>query len=230
MKNRDKQLLRCVVVAFAVTIFLPGGSLAAQQQVNSTTYVEPSAALGPGPARLEFFGKLGLIGNLNLEASMGSRSEAVDIDMNPTLVGGIGFEYVIADYFSLGARLRLGSASLDSDSLEEATGNRDGDNVFLVEPVLVPRGRFPLANGQLAIYGMLPVGLTVFVPDNDDADSEVGWNIGFAGGAEYFLAKNFGLFAEVGWQGRFYSTEILGIDSSWTFSELTLGAGGKVAF
>ncbi len=221
-----------IVVLVAVGLFVLPASSRAQY---APTYVEPSGnptyvapgygVAGPGPARLEFFGKFGFAGNLNLSVSDGTRTEDVgDLDLDPTLGGGLGFTYLIVKYFGIGGRFQVGRITADDPDAD--------DGILAFDFALVPRGRFPFSRDRVAVYLALPLGATLFVSEADSADEdESGFNVGVMPGFEFFVSNRFGFFAEVGFQYRTFSqTGGLGAELDFAFTELSLAVGGKLAF
>lgn len=192
-----------------------------QRPATQPVYVESATEpQGPGNVRIPFFVKLGFAGSLSASADDRDLGSA---DLNPTVGGGAGVTFVIARFFGIGPRLSINRLQADGADV--------GDNgILAVDLAIAPQVRFPFSNGRLAVYGVVPFGVTVFQSEADDSESEVGFNLGLMGGFEFFLGRRFGLFAEIGFQGRFFSESAGPVDVFYTISDASLAVGGKLAF
>jgi hypothetical protein len=109
-------------------------------------------------------------------------------ELGKTIGGQTGVDVIVARYLSLGGEVRIGGFDI---------GNYD-DRSRLIDLDFKPRLRFPLRNTPLELYGTIPVGLTIpRLADIDGAgDENIGWNVGFGGGLNWFVTHNFGLNVE----------------------------------
>jgi hypothetical protein len=177
----------------------------------------------PAPAARRAPPRGGSIGNLRIHAGMhfGFAGEldvdadqplniitSRDPDLKPTVGLHGGVDYVLMDYFALGGELRLSWWKPDDNI---AVGE-DPDRSLFVDIDIKPRGFYAFSRFPLEVYGTLPLGLSI-ASLNDDIpmDGGVGFNLGFGGGATYFLTSRFGL-----------NMELLGV-WHWFDGELELG-------
>jgi hypothetical protein len=83
------------------------------------------------------------------------------------------------------------------------------------------------------IYGFATPGYTFLFPPSDSQGNSMnasGFMIGFGGGASFRVAPKFALSAELGYQFRFPSTSVQGIDVSFQDNYLTFTVGAAAGF
>jgi len=122
-------------------------------------------------------------------------------DLGKTIGGQGGVDVIVARYLSLGGELRVGGFDV---------GNYD-DRSRLIDLDFKPRLRFPLRRTPLELYGTIPIGLTIpRLADIDGVgDENIGWNVGFGGGLNWFITHNFGLNVE-----PIYMLHFFGVDGT----------------
>lgn len=112
-------------------------------------------------------------------------------DLETTVGGQVGLDWVTARYLSLGFEGRIGAVKWKA-----------ADRSKLIDLDFKPRLRFPLDNAPVELYLTLPVGLTIpRLGDigEQDGDGDLGWNIGGGAGVNVFFTESFGLNAEPIW-------------------------------
>jgi hypothetical protein len=112
-------------------------------------------------------------------------------DLDTTLGGQVGMDWVAQRWISLGFEARLGAARWE----------RMKDRSKIIDLDFKPRFRF-FSTGPIELYATTPVGLTI--PrladfDNRPLDGNIGWNFGVGAGINVFLTDSFGLNAEPIW-------------------------------
>ncbi len=159
---------------------------------------------------------LGLAGEGSAEVEEGGQSQDIQGDLDPAVGVGAGADFGLHKHIALGGLFRYVSIGGDS-SAEVAVLDFDG----------LPRLRYPFEKGE--VYLGVPVGLSLFIPDFEGADTEVGWNISVILGALHTPSEDFGLFAEVGYWVHNYSdsNDVAGVrvDISTTFTHVGLSIG-----
>jgi hypothetical protein len=110
-------------------------------------------------------------------------------NLGKTIGGQAGVDVLVARYFSLGGEVRLGG--FDADGFD--------DRSRLIDLDFKPRLRLPLRHTPIELYLTTPIGLTI--PrladiDGRGTDENIGWNVGFGGGANFWITHNFGLNVE----------------------------------
>ncbi|MBN1655408.1 MAG: hypothetical protein JXA30_16700 [Deltaproteobacteria bacterium] len=165
---------------FLVTLFLVAQSTTTAAQEYGTN--------------LRLFGQfiLGVAGSVDGETEAGGFSQDFEGDLDPSIGFGAGADFGLHEYFALGGIFRY--FSISPEDAEDSSSAIDID--------ALPRLRYPFEQGE--VYFAIPVGLTIFIPDEGDA--EVGWNLNFVLGGLYKLTEQFGLFAEVGYFLHFASS------------------------
>jgi hypothetical protein len=110
-------------------------------------------------------------------------------DMGKTIGGQTGVDVLVARYFSLGGEVRVGGFDV---------GHFD-DRSRLIDLDFKPRLRLPLRHTPIELYLTTPIGLTI--PRLSDirgqgTDENIGWNVGFGGGANFWITHNFAINVE----------------------------------
>jgi hypothetical protein len=120
-------------------------------------------------------------------------------DLDTTLGGQLGMDWVTNRFVSLGFETRLGASKWE----------RMHDRSKLVDIDFKPRFR-PLAIGPFELYATLPVGMTIpRLADVGDTNlnGKVGWNIGAGVGANLFLTRRFAINVEPIWLYHHFKVE-----------------------
>ncbi|HEX6245088.1 MAG TPA: outer membrane beta-barrel protein [Polyangiales bacterium] len=118
----------------------------------------------------------------------------LEADLDPHVGIQAGAEYILMKYFALGGELRLTWWKPDDDELIGG----DVDRSMFFDLNIKPRGRYEFDRFPLEVYGTLPMGLSIAAMNDDTGlDTGAGFNLGFGGGATYFLTSMFGLNAEL---------------------------------
>ncbi|MBO6937376.1 MAG: hypothetical protein JJ863_20555 [Deltaproteobacteria bacterium] len=189
----------------------------------------PAAADTPGE-RLSVEGYFigGFAGQYRLRVD-GERYEDRDLDLDPTLGGGIRIATGHIFRFGLMAELR-GYGSSDSDY-------SDRDFAFDLSPFIGVRVPLVESNDSgLYLRGIVPFGYTRLAPDEQrfGDDSYHGFNTGVLGGLGVRFG-NVGLFADVGVRyHRVYAKTDLGpfgdLRSDLSWAQLSVNAGVAAHF
>lgn len=180
-------------------------SLSADTNASANTSA-PSAAPLPyrarprgevGPWRIMTGMHFGFAGELDTDVPAGVLlliPEAPDLE--PTIGLHAGVEYLLMEYFALGGELRLSWWKPVRNIVFAAQS--DPDRSLYVDINVKPRGRYAFSSIPLEVYGTLPLGLSV-ASINDDLPMEggPGFNLGFGGGATYFITPRIGVNAEL---------------------------------
>lgn len=112
-------------------------------------------------------------------------------DLETTVGGQVGLDWVTWRYLSLGFEGRVGAVKWKS-----------ADRSKLIDFDFKPRLRFPLTGTPVELYATAPVGITIprLAKVGDvDPDANVGWNIGAGAGINVFLTDAIALNAEPIW-------------------------------
>jgi len=182
--------------------------------------------LGPPISSPRVAGKLalGLLGTVDVEDEDPSTANIED-----DLLVSYGFEaelsFPVHTFVTIGVLGRMLWMNLE----EWDDNNIDRSMTLDLDAVL--RVRYPVTSGTIAIepYLGIPVGLSFsFLNDdvaqawpawaNVETSSNIGWNIGIIGGAIFWVARQVGILAEIGWSHHFLSNEF-----SWRISTIASG-------
>ncbi len=168
--------------------------------------------------RIEGFGRLAFAGEVDVEVG----STTFESDLEVGLGFGAGFEYVLHRHFSAGARIQALFTEVEADSSNHAAFDFN----------IMPRARFPLPDGPVAIFVALPLGLSVIDSELGDGadDTETGFNIAILFGTDFFVSESIGFLVEMGYQWHFFSRQAIGRELDVTAGNLLLQAGLKFAF
>jgi len=188
------------------------------------TTTSPAAAdPGDSTASLEGYFIGGFAGQYRLRVD-GDRMDERDLDLDPTLGGGVRLAVGHLFRFGLMAEFR-GYGSSDEDY-------SDRDFAFDLSPFI--GFRVPLAESDstaLFLRGIVPFGYTRLAPDEQrfGDDSYHGFNTGALGGLEIAFG-DFGIFTDVGVRyHRVYARTDLGplgdVRSSLSWAQLSVNAG-----
>jgi hypothetical protein len=156
----------------------------------ATAEVKTTDAPAEPVGKLRFYGgmRVGFGGHFNVDLnSGGSRNQA----LKATIGIQAGVDYVVMKYFAIGGEFRLGWWNTKQAS------DAGADRSLLVDFDVKPRGMYTFKSIPLELYGAIPIGLTIPSLDSRfNVDTNVGWNIGFGGGASWFFTKHMGVNLE----------------------------------
>lgn len=193
-------------------------SLAAFVFVLLSLAAAPTLAQAPsGPAdaiRANFYGTLRFAGETSSDSILGR----LDIDMDPGFGGGARLEIPLMDYIVVGGSFQI--ASLRADGADDRQSVLDFSGWI--------KGRYVLPNvGRgLELYLGLGIGLSI-APDVDITDdTEVGWNLQFLPGAQYFVTGSLGLLFEFGFTRHHFDAD----GADLTVLQGTMNVGISAAF
>jgi hypothetical protein len=153
----------------------------------------------------------GFAGDLEVDVDTGfGLTTGNDPDLDPTIGLQAGVDYILMKYFALGGELRLSWWKPERNIT--LTSQSDPDRSLYVDIDIKPRGRYVFSGIPLEVYGTLPLGLSIAsVNDDIPMDGGPGFNLGFGGGATYFLTPRIGV-----------NTELLGV---WHWFDGSLDVG-----
>ncbi|MFM2417773.1 MAG: hypothetical protein RL385_2496 [Pseudomonadota bacterium] len=155
---------------------------------------------------------LGFAGNAHADAAFGG-------DLDTTLGGQLGMDWVTHRFVSLGFETRIGASKWE----------RMHDRSKLVDLDFKPRFR-PLAIGPFELYVAVPVGMTIpRLADVGDTNlnGKVGWNIGVGVGANLFLTRRFALNVEPNW--LYHHFKVDGPANDIALTQFSLMINGVIA-
>ena len=158
----------------------------------------------------------------------GDRVSSGDIDLDPTLGGGVR------------ATMHMGVFALGLMTEFRGYGNskyEDRDFALDISPFLGVRVPVVVSgNTVFSVRGTIPIGFTMLNPDNTTfgEDSYFGFNTGALGGVEVTFG-HFGIFTDVGVRyHRVYAHNDLGgfgsVDASLSWAQLSVNAGIQLVF
>ena len=207
---RHMQAIVVSIVAFAVVgVVAPGP---AQAQAVADPASDPKLWVG---------GQLGLSPLGTLKAEVQGMSASVDT-ATAFEVGGV-VTYQVTPLLSIGIAPAYRFSIKGKDDTDSATQ--------LDLPLRVAVG------GDVAptirVYGFAAPGYTFLFPPSDSDGNSMnasGFMIGFGGGASFRVAPKFALSAELGYQFRFPSTSVQGVDVSFQDNYLTITVGASAGF
>ncbi len=143
-----------------------------------------------GPFRLEAYGRFTFAGSVGFDYDGVGPGVSPSVDLNPALGIGGGFEYVLHDFFSIGARGQLHYIDVsDSDA-----------GAVLFDMLAVPRGRYTFDGLGLTAYASIPIGLSIVGYDYGDDSTNAAFTLGFLGGADFLVTDSIAIFGEFGFQ------------------------------
>jgi len=158
----------------------------------------------------------------------GDRRPANDIDLDPTLGGGVRVS-LYSGIFAFGLMTEFRGYGNNDYS--------DRDFAFDISPFLGVRIPI-LANGHnvVRLRGTIPFGFTVLKPNAEawGEDAYLGFNTGVLGGVEASFG-NFGVFTDVGFRfHRVYANNDIAlvgeVDASLSWAQLSVNVGAQLAF
>ena len=207
---RHMQAFVVSVVAFAVVGVVAPGSAGAQ------AVADPASE-----AKLWVGGQLGLSPIGTLKADVAGMSLSADT--------ATAFEVGGVVSYQLTPLLSIGIAPAYRFNIK---GKDDTDSASQLDlPLRLAVG------GNVApairIYGFAAPGYTFLFPpadSNGDSMNASGFMIGFGGGASFRIGPKFALSGELGYQFRFPSTSVQGVDVSFQDNYLTFTIGASVGF
>jgi hypothetical protein len=116
---------------------------------------------------------------------------SIDADLDPTLGGGVRFEVPLLRFVAVGASVAYAGFLVDAE---------DAEREHVLDFDAFVKGRFVVSVGPRAaeLYALMPLGLSLWIPSDEDADNEVGWNLGVLFGAGLDITANARVFGEIG--------------------------------
>lgn len=158
--------------------------------------------------------------NVNLPIVGGVRGN-VDDDMETSFGLALLFEAPFHQYFTAGGWIAGRSWNHD------ARDDRNVDRYAMMDLDGFIKVRIPVAAGGMDLepYALLPLGLSVNFPGDDDDDrvnTGFGWNSGLLLGAVLFVSDNIGLNLEVGYTVHNVTHEV---DDTTADFDLSIGQG-----
>lgn len=180
--------------------------------VPASLYAQPASESG-----VSIGGTLAVSPVGTFKASSGSISNSVDLE-TAYGIGGL-VEYRISRNISVGF---APSVTLHVRGKDDTSSGSELDL-----PLRVAFGA-PVTP-KLRLYGFVSPGYTILYPPdsavNNDIGNPSGFMIGLGGGTASQLASGVFLTGEIGYQFRFPSTTVQGVDISLDVNYLTLSAG-----
>jgi hypothetical protein len=183
--------------------------------------------------RLNAGATLAVAGKVSTEIDGSGAADVPDFKLAPTYGFYAGVEVPVHTYFTIGGEFGLASW-IDKDSKKD-----DADRQLQLDFLARPKLRFEPID-KLEVYGVVPVGLTYYVPSDDmsgagvDVKGGPGVAVGVSAGATYFVTERVGLNAEMGYlyHRAKMSAEEGGhsTDAHLSFGQLQLRAGVSFAF
>lgn len=158
----------------------------------------------PSAFRIEALGRFTFAGGLGYASVYATGPARISLDLNPALGIGGGFELVLHDFFSIGARGQLHYLDV-SDS---------NDGAVLFDMIALPRGRYQFENLGLTAYASIPLGLSIVSYDYGDEGSEAAFTLGFLGGCDFAIGAAWFLFGEFGFQWHTHGVDTPGFGSA----------------
>jgi opacity protein-like surface antigen len=167
-------------------------------------------------------------------------------DLAPTYGVHAGIEVPLHDYFTLGAEFGL-SFWNPEDAVDPPAGVDKIDRQKQLDVLARPKLRLMPVEG-LELYGVVPVGLTYYIPSSDldeeedgykyEVDGGVGFAVGVSAGVTYFVTEHIGLTGEAGYLYRKFGTKETAsgggvsdsIEGKISFGQVQLRAGLAIAF
>ncbi|HEU4728468.1 MAG TPA: outer membrane beta-barrel protein [Kofleriaceae bacterium] len=178
------------------------------------------AASRVGGSRLWIGGHLGLSPIGSLEASAQGFSSSVDA-ASAFEIGGL-VDYRLTPIFSIGFAPTV---------VLHVKGTGDSDSGSELDlPLRVTAGSEVAP--RIRLYGFVTPGFSILYPPSNgqgDTPHPSGFMIGFGGGAGYHVAPRVMLTGELGYQFRFLSDTVAGVDATFHVNYLTLSVGAAFA-
>lgn len=166
------------------------------------------------------------------ELEIGSNEEEGDLE--PTLGVALFGTHQIWKYIHVG--MLVGMGWVQTDSMDDE--NIDRNFYMDLSPMIM--GTYPLLQGALELYAMLPIGLTFCIVSDEledslfgaNIDTGLGWNVGLLFGASYRIVPHLRLMLEMGWQGRGASHDVNpgSFDLDWSMHQLAMRVGAVWEF
>jgi len=209
----------CAALASVLTL-----ATAATAQDRGSDLDEPYLAVGL---------MLGLAGEVQIDAAsvsggggeiMVDPDDDSDVDAEFGIGGGAQYIVPLHRYFALGGKFALLTWRSDAES--------EGSRNLAFDLALVPQARLPVAR-SVELYLSVPIGLTlnllnevegsasvsfpfVTATGSVEADPGFGWNLAALLGARFALARELGIFTELGYSLHSVSHDV----------EVSVGAAG----
>jgi hypothetical protein len=198
------------VIAFAVVGVVAPRSAHAQAVADATS-----------ESKLWVGGQLGLSPLGTLKADIAGMSLSADTSTAFEVGGRV--DYQVTPLISIGAAPAFRFSIKGKDDTDSAS------QLDLPLRVAVGGDVAP----TLRIYGFAAPGYTFLFPPKDaqgNSNNASGFMIGFGGGAAFRVAPKFALSGELGYQFRFPSGSVQGVDVSYQNNYLTLTVGASAGF
>jgi hypothetical protein len=188
---------RCLMISVAFCVL--GTHLAALAQGPPPPPAPMASSNSMGTIRAGFKTVLDVGG----EADFDGLGNIPDEDLEPTLGFAFFGTYQLLQYVHVG--MLIGFGWLQTDWMEDH--NIDRNFYMDISPMIM--GAYPLLGGDLEIFAMLPIGLTISVFSDEledeyniNVETGVGWNVALMFGASYRVWEALRVMLEMGWQGR----------------------------
>jgi len=141
-----------------------------------------------GPVdRLRVGAHMSLGGGGDIEAS----GTGLTLDADPTVGFGFRFLYPLLTYVSVGAQLEF--------LWVKAAGRGGRDPVMDMLAVIEGRYPFRVADHDAEAYFELPVGLSIYFPDDPGLDNGAGFALSLLFGGRLWVTDRLGVYTDIGW-------------------------------
>ncbi len=187
--------------------------------------VASAQAGGPMDLRLNAYGSLRGGGEWSFD------DDTLTVSDGLRAGGGFGLrvEVPVGEYVAIGPLLEFNSIGLRDRTPGDAVPDRYAALTF----GLWIKGRYIVdaAGYPLELYLGMPFGLTVYLPNADDWDNEVGISVGLMGGGQFFVTERVGLLLEMGFRRDGFRTDGVFSDKAKVKAiQFALNAGISLAF
>ncbi len=242
--NKGVSMKPSYPIVIIATVALSWSSRASADE-RSQHQALPSGAEGsgqPGSIRAEVFGNLGLLGRRSTQLE--DWGIEINDELAPSLGAGVGLSLLLSKHFGIGGRFEVTRFAHEPNQGVVVFGGRAGlagagrsgglggvglagsgpasEDFVVIDVALLPRVRFPISGSRAAVYGIVPVGVSIY------EDSQTGLRYGGMAGLETFISSDLGFFSELGYQVRTRAdgNETLGYaPMRVTLSELSIRLG-----
>jgi hypothetical protein len=193
------------------------------------------SVVAPGPAQAQAVAdpasdpKLWVGGQLGLSPIGTLKAKVQGMDVSDSVDTATAFEVGGVVSYQVTPLLSIGFAPAFRFNIKEKDGTDSATQLDLPLRVAVGGNVAP----TIRVYGFAAPGYTFLFPPSDpngESMNASGFMIGFGGGASFRVAPKFALSAELGYQFRFPSTSVQGVDISFQDNYLTLTVGASAGF